>query len=159
FDINLRAGFGDDPLDRFAAGADECADFFRINFDCLDPRRVLAQIGTRFIERRRHDAENLRARFFRAEGRFAHDLVADAWQFQIELEPSNALIGSAKFVIHVAEMIFGTDNVGEQLVAFEIAAIAKLRDETDGNSRYRRLDRYARIHEREHSTAHARHRG
>ena len=83
--------------------------------------------------------------------------MADAWQFQIELEPSNALIGSAKFVVHVAEVIFGTNDVGEQLVTFQIAAVAKLSDEADGNSGDRRLDRHACIHECEHSAAHTRH--
>ena len=44
FDINLRAGLGDDALDRLAAGPDERADFLRIDFDRLDPRRVFATI-------------------------------------------------------------------------------------------------------------------
>src|SRR5205085_11065457 len=62
------------------------------------------------------------------------------------------------FVIHVAEMIVGADDVGEQLIPFQIAAVAKLGDESDRNSRDRSFDRHAGIHEREHSAAHAGHR-
>ena len=42
FDVNLRAGLGDDALDRLAAGSDERADLLGINFDRLDARRVFA---------------------------------------------------------------------------------------------------------------------
>ena len=43
FDVNFSAGFGDDALDGLAAGPDERADLLRIDFDRLDPRRVLGQ--------------------------------------------------------------------------------------------------------------------
>src|SRR5476649_604748 len=99
FDVNLRAGFGDDAFNRLAAGSDERADFFRIDFDRFDPGRVFAEIRARFGERARHDSENLGARLFRAEGRLGHDLVADARQFQVELEPRDARFRAAKFVI------------------------------------------------------------
>ena len=66
-------------------------------------------------------AENFGARFFCALNRFRHDLVADAREFQIELETGDAGIGSAKFEIHVAEMILGADDVGQQFVAFQFA--------------------------------------
>ena len=69
----------------------------------------------------RHDPENLGARFFRALNRFRHDLVADAGEFQIELKTGDARVGSAKFEIHVAEMIFGADDVGQQFVAFHLS--------------------------------------
>ena len=106
FDINLRAGLGHDAFDRLAAGSDECTDFFRIDFDRLDPRRVLAQISARFINRARHDPEDLGARFLRAESCLGHDFVADARKFQVELEAGDAGVCAAKFEIHIAEMIF-----------------------------------------------------
>ena len=52
--------------------------------------------------------------------RFGHDFVADAGKFQIELETGDAGFGSAKFEIHVAEMIFGADDVGQKFVAFQL---------------------------------------
>src|SRR3954469_16766977 len=44
-DVNLSSGLGDDALDGLATRPDECADLFRIDFDRLDARRVLAEIG------------------------------------------------------------------------------------------------------------------
>ena len=158
FDVNLRAGFRDDAFDRLPAGPDEAADFLGIDFDRLDPGRVPAQIGARLVDRPRHDFENFRARFFRAHGRFGHDLVAHAGQFEIELETGDARFRSADFVIHIAEMIFGADDVGQELVAFHLPVITLLRDETNADPGDRGLDRNARIHQREHAAANARHR-
>ena len=118
----------------------------------------LLKIDARFVDRLRHDRENLGARFFRAHRRFGHDFVAHARKFEVELESSDALLGSANFVIHVSEMIFGTDDVGQQFVAFHLAVVVVFRHETDANSSDRRLDRNARVHQREHAAANARHR-
>ena len=79
-------------------------------------------------------------------------------KFQIELETGDTVLGAAKFEIHVAEMIFGTDDVGEQVVALQIPLLVVLGDQADGNAGNRRLDRNARIHQREHAGANARHR-
>ena len=117
-----------------------------------------ASISARFINRPRHDPEDLGARFFGAEGRFGHDFVADARQFQIELESGDAGFRPANFVIHVSEMILGADDVGEQFVTFQIAAVAEFGDEADTDSGDRSLDWHAGIHQREHSSAHTGHR-
>src|SRR5436190_3650219 len=157
FDVNLRAGFGDDALNRLATGPDERADLLRIDLERLNARSVLAQITARLVERLRHDSEDFRARFFRAHGRFGHDFVADARQLEIELESGDAGLSPANLVIHVAEMILGTDDVGEKLVTLHLSVFAVFRDQADADSSNGRLDRNAVIHEREHSSADARH--
>ena len=48
-------------------------------------------------------------------------------KLEIELEAGDAGFGAAKLAIHVAEMIFGADDVGEQLVALQLAAFADSR--------------------------------
>ena len=127
-DVNLGAGLGDDALDRLAAGSDERADLLRIDLDRLDARRVFAESSARGLSSApRHDRENLGARFFRALDRFGHDLVADAGQFQIELEAGDAVVGAAEFEIHVAEMIFGADDVGQQVRSASIADLRRTR--------------------------------
>ena len=80
----------------------------------------LRKFGTRFVDCAAHDLENFAARFLRAMDRFAENFVADPGQFQIELETGHALGRSAKFEIHVTEMIFGADDVGQKLVAFQL---------------------------------------
>ncbi len=91
--------------------------------------------------------------------RFGHDLVGHAGKLQVELEAGDAVLGAAEFEVHVAEVIFGTDDVGEQVVALHVALLVVLGDETDGNAGDRCLDRNAGIHQREHAGADARHRG
>ena len=59
--------------------------------------------------------------------RFGHDFVADAGKFQIELESGDAVIGSAKFEIHVAEMVFRADDVGQQFVTLQLPLVASAR--------------------------------
>src|SRR5260370_1434465 len=90
FDVNFGASLRDDALDRLSTWADKCADFLRVDLDCLDPRRVLRQFWPRLVDTGAHDLENFRARFFRSENRFSHDLVADAGEFQVELITGDA---------------------------------------------------------------------
>src|SRR5438874_4366175 len=158
FDVNFGASLRDDALDRLATWADKCADFLRVDLDCLDPRRVLRQLWPRLVDPGAHDFENFRARFFCAQNRFSHDLVADAWKFQIELVTGDAGLRAAQLEIHVAEMIFGTDDVGEQLVTFQLSVFAVFSDETDRDSCDRRFDGHTGVHQRQHPAANARHR-
>ena len=83
-----------------------------------------------------HDAEDLRARVFRALDRFGHDLVADTRQVSDRAGTGDAVLGAAKFEVHVAEMIFGADDVGEQLVALQV--VAARRSRSRGRRRCRR---------------------
>src|SRR6266404_1544753 len=117
-DVNLRAGFRDNALDGFAAGSNERANFLRINLDRLDAWRVLRQLRTRLIQGAAHDSENLCARLLCALDCFGHDFVADAGKFQVELKTGHAVVGAAEFEIHVAEMIFRANDVGQELVTF-----------------------------------------
>src|SRR5262249_36661158 len=116
--VNFSAGFRDNALNDFAAGPDEGSDFLGINFDCLDPWRVLGQFRSRLVQCAAHDVENLRARFFRALDRFCHDPMADTSELQIELKTGDARIRSAELEVHIAKMILGADDVGQQFIAF-----------------------------------------
>ena len=84
--------------------------------------------------------------------------MADAGQFQVELITGDAIVGSTEFEIHVTEMVFRTNDIGEQFVALQLSIFAVLGDEPDGDPRDRALHRDARVHQRQHSAAHARHR-
>ena len=135
FDVNFCTGLRDDALDRFATGSDERADFLRINFQRLDARRVLAQLLARLGERFGHEAEDLRPRILGAMDGFRQDFVAHTRKFQIELKTRDTVLGPAKFEIHVSEMILGADDVGQQIVAFQVPLLVILRHETDRNTR------------------------
>src|SRR5207248_3200690 len=66
-DVNFRAGFRDDTFDRLAAGTDDQPDFFRIDLDRLDSRRVFAELGSWLRDRGVHHFEDFRARGLRFE--------------------------------------------------------------------------------------------
>src|SRR5262245_27102528 len=115
-DVNLSTSLGHDPLDRFATWANERTSLCAIDFGGLDSGRVLAQLRPRLGQRAGHDLKNLAPRVTRTVNRFAEDLVADARELQVELKSSDTGFGSAKFEVHVAEMIFGADDVREEVV-------------------------------------------
>ena len=49
--------------------------------------------------------------------RFFHDLGAQAADLDVHLQGGDAFGGTGNFEIHVAEMIFGALDVGQNLVA------------------------------------------
>ena len=83
--------------------------------------------------------------------------MADAGKFQVELITGDAGVRAAQLEIHVAEMIFGTDDVSEQFITFQLSIFGVLSDEADRNSRDRSFDGYTGVHQREHTPAHAGH--
>ena len=158
-DVNFSASLGDNALDGFPARTDERADLLRINFDRLDAGRVFRELRPRLLQCAAHDLENFRARFLCPLNRLRHDLVTNAWQFQVQLKTGHAVVCSAKLEVHVAKMIFRTDDVGQQFVALQLPIVTVFGNKADGDSRDHALHRHAGVHEREHSAAHARHRG
>ena len=78
-------------------------------------------------------------------------------EFQIELKTSDAAVRSAKFEIHVAEMIFRANDVGQQFVALQLPIITKLSHEPNRNSSHRHFHRNTRIHKRQRASTNARH--
>src|SRR5208282_3226601 len=90
--------------------------------------------------------------------RFCHDFQGNPWQLEIELEPRDAVSGPAKFEIHVAEMILGTNDIGQRCVPHEPVSF-ELGDETDGYTADRFPDRYTGVHQCHCAGTNARHRG
>ena len=78
------------------------------------PRRPCRNFGPRARDRREHLAENLDPRFARLSERRPDDFFADAVDLQIELNAGDAVLRAGDFEIHVAEMIFIADDVGQQ---------------------------------------------
>src|SRR5262249_59880762 len=135
--VNLSAGLRDDALDGLTAGTDERADLLRIDFDRLNPWRVFGQFRPGLVQRTAHDVEDFRARFLRALDRFRHYFVANAGELQVELKSADACVCSAKLKIHVTEMIFRADDVGEQFVALYLLILAAFSHNPDRASRNR----------------------
>ena len=80
-------------------------------------RRHLAR-GPR--NRRQHLPQDLDPRLARLLERRPDDLLADAVDLQVELDAGDAVLRAGDLEVHVAEVVFVADDVGEQrpLVAF-----------------------------------------
>ena len=61
-----------------------------------------------------HLVEDHQPGFLGAVQRVADDLVSDAFGLDVELDGGDAVAGAADFEVHVAEVIFLADDVGEQ---------------------------------------------
>ena len=95
-----------------------------------------ASRGESFI----HDVENLQARLAGLSQGFAHHGDADAADLDVHLQRGDSLAGTGNLEIHVAVMIFGTGDVGEDgvLIAFHHQA--------HGDTGASGLERHASVH-------------
>ena len=59
----------------------------------------------------------------------------EARKFEVQLESGHTLGGAAQFKVHISEVIFATDNVGEHLVTEHFGARGiELGDESNANA-------------------------
>ena len=84
--------------------------------------------------------------------RLIHDLASNPLDLDIHLQRGDATVGAGNLEVHVTEVIFIAQDVGEycKVIAFL--------DETHRNTGNRRLDWHTRIHQCEAGAAHRGHR-
>ena len=73
--------------------------------------------------------------------RLAHDGRGDAANFDVHLQRGHAIFSAADLEIHIAQRVFGTQNVGQDGV------FISLHHQTHRHTRHHRLDGYARVHQ------------
>ncbi len=152
FDIDFRARLFDDLADHFAAGADHVADLVDRNLDDFDARCIFAKLFAAVINRLAHLAQNVHAPTLGLIQRDFHDLFGDARDLDVHLQGCDAAFGSGNLEIHIAEVIFVAQNVGQHGKPFAF------QNQTHRDTGDRLFDRHARIHQRERGTAHRCHR-
>ena len=79
----------------------------------LDARRMLAELGARGGQRLRHLAEDVHAAALGLVERDLHDLFGDAGDLDVHLQRGHADLGAGNLEVHVAEMVFVAEDVGE----------------------------------------------
>ena len=109
--INLRAGFSHDLADNLAACSDDVADLRFVDLHCLDTRRMLGHFAARIAQSLVHLAKDVRAASFRLFHRGFHDLFRDPSNLDVHLKRSNAGFRASHFKVHIAQVIFITQNV------------------------------------------------
>src|SRR6185369_4821161 len=151
-DVDGGARLFGDLTDHCTTLADDIADLLRVDLDGDDRRRPLAHLRARRRDHLVHLAEDVQAAFMGLVQRHLHDFRRDAVDLDVHLQRGDARGGTGYLEIHVAEMIFIAKDVGDDLET------ATFKHHAHGHTRHRRLDGYARIHQREAGAADRGHR-
>ncbi len=85
---------------------------------------------------------------------FLHHLRAQTADLDIHLQGGDALGSAGDFEIHIAEVVFGALDIGQDLVT-----AGRIGDQAHGHTGDRGLDRHTCIHQRQGRTADGTHRG
>lgn len=119
-DIDLCAGGSADVSDRFSACADDFANFFGFNPDGFDLRREFAFFVAGAVDGGEHTSEDMFSSLVSLFEGLSHDIAGDAGDFDIHLDGGDAVFGAADFEVHVAQVVFIAEDVGEDgnFVAF-----------------------------------------
>ena len=148
-----------DATDILAAGTDEGTDFLGIYLHDLDLRGILAQFFTVAGLRGFHYFENFVSRLGHLRDGFLRDGEGQTVNLEVQLKPRDTLAGTAYLEVHVAEMIFSPDDVGEDDVLGDVSVIIAFGNESCGYSRDVFRYWHARIHQGERASAYAGHGG
>src|SRR5262249_21107004 len=112
-DVDGGAGFFGDGTDRGAALADHFADLVRMDLHGQQARGVFAHLGARGGDHLRHFAEDVQTAALGLFQRHAHDFFGDAVDLDVHLQGADAVRRAGHLEIHVAEVVFVTEDVGE----------------------------------------------
>src|ERR1035441_2381005 len=121
FDVDLDAGLFDDAANDFAAWSDDVANLVGRNVQRVNSRCVLADRRPGGGQRLVHLVEDVQAALARLSQRFLHDIHGDVRHLDIHLEAGDAGARASDFEVHVAVVVFGSRDVGEDgvVLAFQ----------------------------------------
>src|SRR5690606_35189395 len=119
-DVDGSTGLFGDAADDRAALADHIADLVRIDLHGGHGRCILGHAFTWLVEHLVHLGQDVKTGFVGlVQGNF-HDLFGDALDLDVHLQRGNAIGSTGYLEVHVAQVIFVTEDVGDdgQAVAF-----------------------------------------
>src|SRR5713101_9336522 len=141
FDIDLDSRFLDDRANHFSAWADDLANLVGLHFKCHDARRVPRHFRPWRGKRLRHLRQDMQPSFPGLVESLLHNLAGDTGDLDVHLQGSDALSRPRDLEIHIAEMVFVTQDVAQDADLFSFF------DQAHGDPGHRRFDRYTGIHE------------
>ena len=150
-DVDLAARLFGDATDHLSARTNQLPNFVGRNLHGVDARSMQRQFRTRLSDALHHDAENVQASDSRLLKRLFHQFGRHIWNLNVHLQRRNAISRSGHFEVHIAVVIFGTRDVGQNgvLIAFL--------HQTHRDTRYRHRNRYPRVHHRQGSATNRSH--
>jgi hypothetical protein len=141
-----------DATDDLAAGADDLADLFGPDLDRDEPRRVGRKLGPWLLDSLAHLRQHDESRIPRLLQRGAHDVDRHAGDLDVHLKRGHALLGARDLEVHVAVMVLGAVDVGQDpdLVSFL--------DQPHGDTRDVGPQGHTGVHQSQRGTTHRGHR-
>ena len=140
FDGDLRTGLFLDLVDHLALRADDLADLVDRNGGGDDARSIRAHLG-RAVDALVDDFENGGAGFLGLLQSGGKNVCRNAVELGVELQGGDEFGGAGHLEVHVAEGVFGAEDVGERLV--DVLAVDVTGHEAHGDACDRSLQRNA----------------
>ncbi|EKD34802.1 MAG: hypothetical protein ACD_75C02179G0001 [uncultured bacterium] len=140
-------------LDNLSARADQIANLIRIDFNDHELRCMFGYLGTGNSNTLLHFRQDVHPAFLGLGKSLAHDLPVNAGDLDVHLQRGDAGTCTYHLEVHIAEMIFVTEDVGENDHLFPFL------DQSHGNTGNRALQRHPGIHHGHAPAAYRGHRG
>src|SRR5579884_802452 len=153
FDVDLDAGGLNDAANYLATGPNHVADLIDRDLQGVDARREGGNLGARLGDGFVHLVEDEQAAAAGLLQGFTHDLRGDARDLDIHLQGGDAVAGAGDFEIHVAVVVFGAGDIGEDGVLLFFL------DQAHGHAGHGGAQRNAGIHHGKRGAADAGHGG
>ena len=154
FDGDLRTGLFLNLVDHLALRTDDFADLVDRNGGGDDARCVRAHLG-RTIDALVDDFENGGTGFLGLLQSRGQNVSRNAVELGIELQSGDELGSTGNLEVHIAEGVFGAENIGQGLE--DVLAVNIAGHEAHGDARNRGLQRHACGEQRQCGRAHGTH--
>src|SRR5476649_2887398 len=151
-DVDLGTGFFGQRADHGAAFADHVTDFFRVDLDGDQTRCEIGQFGFDVRHGFLHFAQDVLAAFLGLRQRHLHDFLGDAHDLDIHLQRGDTVAGTSYLEVHVAQVIFVAQDVGQY------GKLAAFLDQAHGDTGHVFFHRHAGVHQCQAAAAYRRHR-
>ena len=146
-DVNLSAGRFYDAADGLTTRSDEKTDLLWVDLDGLDARREGAEVLARSRDGLEHLLQDGNSSVATLVDRLLGDVVRQALDLQIELEARDTFGGASDLEVHVSEVIFLTEDVGDGFPLAGSWILRVLTDKTTGDTGNRSDDWHTSVHE------------
>mmetsp|Transcript_27463 Transcript_27463/g.50678 ORF Transcript_27463/g.50678 Transcript_27463/m.50678 type:complete len:280 (-) Transcript_27463:1496-2335(-) len=132
-DVDFGTRHFDNLADHLTARADDLTDFIRGHLHGFNARRVDREVG-RTCDGFAHFAQDVHPACFGLLQSLLHDLGRDACDLDVHLQRGDPVFGPSHLEVHVAEVIFITQDVRQDRVF-----AAFLKDQTHGHTGHSRF--------------------
>ncbi len=151
--LDVGAGLFGQGTDHGATFTDDILDLLRVDLDGVDARGEIGDLGTRRLDGFVHHFQDVQASTTSLLQGNLHDLFGDAFDLDVHLQRGHTFGGTGNLEVHVAQVIFVTQDVGQHDETFFFL------HQTHGDTGNGGLDRHTRVHQCQRGATHGGHGG